>query len=507
MSTSKHQRTSFGSMNQLDYINKLPDEVLVLILDKLPMEAVLHTSLVSKRWKDLWKSKSRIDLGYSWIQKTHKSVLPSLFEILQSHQEPRIQSISVSLRHDPSMFFEVGLLMAYAGWKDVEEIYLDMNDREDNRKRWTRRYPFVFIPQHEIGPCFSLRKLSMKFLQLETLPPLRFMALRELLLEHVMLFHDSVEKITTNCPSLDVLSLCNCNPTIDLKIIVASGSSLVHLIIKEEMTEVRSKTELFIRAANVKTVEFGLALPRKEYHLEATLQCAELTFRLNQMHHSRQALRVTSSGLRGNFSNNFLGILNDFRAGKVLTLSSWCIQVLSMEVVKFEPPQHFEVTHVTLETSLKRWEMPGISYMLLACYKLENLVIVMGDHTRLKFEYMEGYRYRGAADVVYPRALQDLTVVEFRNFGGVYQTWEDGSFDMDRFFAGYRYAGLLLWNLRTYAKNLRKMVFITKRKRYETDQFHSFGKLSYHRRLYPQFYRVPHLFIYKFDWNPEACAS
>ena len=59
-----------------------------------------------------------------------------------------------------------------------------------------------------------------------------------------------------------------------------------------------------------------------------------------------------------------------------------------MEVVKFEPPQHFEVTHLKLETGLKRWEIPGISYMLLACYKLENLVIVMGDHTRLKVSFL-----------------------------------------------------------------------------------------------------------------------
>lgn len=497
--SSKRQRmsTSADAINQrseLDYINNLPDDILLLILDKLPMEEAMGTALISKRWKDLWKYKNKINLGFGWILKTGKKIIPSLLKFFSVHQETKIQHVSVSLQYDLCMHTEILSLLAYVSKKNVEELYIDFNDKNDSRKRWRRKYLSLFIPECELCACSSLIKLGLKFLQLETLPPLRFMALKELFLDQVKLDDDSVEEITMNCPSLEMLCLSNCNPAADLKVIIATGSNLVHLIIKEELTEVRNKTDLFIRAVNVKRIEFTSALPRKVYKLDETLECSESTFRLDQMHHSRQAMRVTCFGVRGNFSNNFLGLLSKFRAAKVLTMSSWCIQVLSIEVVRFLIPQTFEVKHLVLETGLKGWEFPGIAYMLLACHKLESLVIVLSAPAELNFKFMERVKYPGH-NVRYPTILQDLTVVEFKNFSGNYQTWEDGMFDERLFFSGVEYGRLLMCNLKTYANNLRKLVFTTKKQRHETNQLPSSMYLSSYDHL--MYCRLPYIYTNK----------
>ncbi|KMS97974.1 hypothetical protein BVRB_4g096930 [Beta vulgaris subsp. vulgaris] len=470
----RHSATSDDNCD-LDYISNLHDDILIQILDKLPMEEAVDTSLLSKRWKDIWRYKKKVELGYQWVQRTGKKVLPSLFKIFRALREQNIHSISVSLRYDLSMLTEIQSLIAYASVKNVEELYIDFNDRNDRRSRWRRRYISVLIPECELSQCSSLVKLSLKSLQLETLPP-RFEALRELFLERVKLAEDSLENITNNCPSLALLSLTNCNPNADLKVIIGANSNLRCLVIREELSEVQKMTELCIRATNVKAIEFALALPRKAYQIEGTLVCSEATFRLNQMHRSRQAMRVTSLGINGKFTKNFLGLLRTLRAAEVLTLSSWCIQVLSIEVVKLQQPPIFEVRHLILETGLIRWEFRGIAYMLLGCYKLENLLIVMGAPAELKFEYMENVKYYGIT-MSFGKILQDLTIVEFRNYSGNYQTWDGDDFNEIQFFAGFEFGSLLVWNLKTYATGLKKLVFTTGKKRFETSQFEGFGDL------------------------------
>uniref|UniRef100_A0A803MHC3 F-box protein n=1 Tax=Chenopodium quinoa TaxID=63459 RepID=A0A803MHC3_CHEQI len=435
---SKCPRTSavLDDNTEPDYFGKLHDDLLIEILDKLPMEVAMDTSLLSKSWKDLWKHKRNVELGQKWVQNC------------------------------------------------------DFNDRNDNRIKWRRRYPLVDMPNWVYSPCSSLVKLILISLQLNTLPPLHFKALRELYLEHVKLTKDSVEKITSNCPSLGLLSLSNCNPTTGLNINVAANSSLLHLVVNEEFTDVRNATELCIRAPNVKTIEFASALPRKSYRMDGTLACSEAIFRLDKMHHRPQAIRIFSSGLKGYYAKNFLGLLRKLATAKVLTVSSWCIQVLSMEVYNFRKPLTFEASHLILETGLCRWEFQGIAYMLLGCYKLENLTIVMGDPAHLNAICQ--VRNPG---VQFDNILQQLETIEFKYYSATYQTWDGDDFNESLFFAVSDFGRLLAWNLKTYADNLKKVVFSTRQKHFASDQFRSIEALSTFKKLYqchlPCVYRNP----------------
>lgn len=89
---------------------------------------------------------------------------------------------------------------------------------------------------------------------------------------------------------------------------------------------------------------------------------------------------------------------------------------------------------------------------------------------------MENVKYYGIT-MSFGKILQDLTIVEFRNYSGNYQTWDGDDFNEIQFFAGFEFGSLLVWNLKTYATGLKKLVFTTGKKRFETSQFEGFGDL------------------------------
>lgn len=70
-------------VNSLDWISKLPNDLLLKVLSKLSMEEVLRTSVLSKRWVDVWKETSHLYLDMRRIAKA-KILLPEV-----SHQAAR----------------------------------------------------------------------------------------------------------------------------------------------------------------------------------------------------------------------------------------------------------------------------------------------------------------------------------------------------------------------------------------------------------------------------------
>ncbi|KAK9665524.1 hypothetical protein RND81_14G117900 [Saponaria officinalis] len=45
-----------------DPISKLPDEILAMILNPLPLREAARTSILSKRWRHVWSSALKLDL-------------------------------------------------------------------------------------------------------------------------------------------------------------------------------------------------------------------------------------------------------------------------------------------------------------------------------------------------------------------------------------------------------------------------------------------------------------
>lgn len=155
------------NQNQNDFISRLPEDILLIILNKLPMEDAVATSLLSSKWRDLWKLTSNVDFNYRWVQVRRKEIHPSVNHFVRSHHGKEIKCFSVSLRCKKSMVPDVQSWITYAAKKNVEELCINLNDREDNRKNRTYHLHHLCFPACVLS-FSSLVKLILKFLWLDT---------------------------------------------------------------------------------------------------------------------------------------------------------------------------------------------------------------------------------------------------------------------------------------------------------------------------------------------------
>ncbi|WKA12425.1 hypothetical protein VitviT2T_029807 [Vitis vinifera] len=405
------------NQNQNDFISRLPEDILLIILNKLPMEDAVATSLLSSKWRDLWKLTSNVDFNYRWVQVRRKEIHPSVNHFVRSHHGKEIKCFSVSLRCKKSMVPDVQSWITYAAKKNVEELCINLNDREDNRKNRTYHLQHLCFPACDLS-FSSLVKLILKFLWLDMDYFPHCESLKELHLEKLVLPNDEINGITEKSPALQFLCLINSNLSENLHVNISPNSNLRKLIIEDEFVEYNRMQHIFINAPKITRIEFLSSMPKRKYHIVNMGVGIEARFNLNRMFRERGEAKATCNGvLVCRYQQNLLGLLKTFQTAKVLSI----LKVRQQEILLFE------ATHLVLNTGLNGWELPGIALLLRACRKLENLVIVMNDEAEeLQFNdaFQRIYAFKqefywknqGASSTV---CLQQLAVVEFRIPHGV----------------------------------------------------------------------------------------
>ena len=68
-STSSPRKLQYH-IDDHDWISKLPDELLQMIVSKLSTEEAVRTSLLSSRWMDVWKWRSHLVLDMRKVLET-----------------------------------------------------------------------------------------------------------------------------------------------------------------------------------------------------------------------------------------------------------------------------------------------------------------------------------------------------------------------------------------------------------------------------------------------------
>ena len=113
--------------NENDFISRLPLDILLIILNKLPMEDAVATSqFVSRTWRNLWKLTSNVDFSYRWVQVRGKEIHPSINHFVRHHRGRNIKRFSVSLRCGKKMVSDVQSWIIFAFQKNVyEELYIN----------------------------------------------------------------------------------------------------------------------------------------------------------------------------------------------------------------------------------------------------------------------------------------------------------------------------------------------------------------------------------------------
>ncbi|KAA8520030.1 hypothetical protein F0562_014296 [Nyssa sinensis] len=420
----------------------MPDEVLHLILDKLPLDDAIRTGVLSHRWKSLWKYITNIKFGPSWERSTGKEIGPSLNQFIRNYLGEKIQRFSVELAYQPNMSNEVDSWIQFATSKNVEKLNLDFDS-------------------------ISLHNLKQVYLHQMELPD------------------DAIYRLTSNTPVLEVLSLDDCNRSRDFHITIAPNPHFDKLMIYEEFP-VEPSTIMVVLAPNTKEFILRGYMTRKKYIIRNMFRCVRAGLCFNHMlalcteeEEEEEEEGEEGDEEEGNFLVNdritqktedvLLEILCSFQEATFLQICNWCIQMLSSRERRNIGSISLNCQCLDLNTNFQKWELPGIVFMLKACHKLEHLLIIMPpyhEEIELPEDYLMRYDFQASGYLInaiqaFMDPLQNLKAVEIRNTGGDYQTWKPESFEMHKFFQGAELGIELLILLRGITVNLQHMTFST----------------------------------------------
>ncbi|CAH9131085.1 unnamed protein product [Cuscuta epithymum] len=211
-----------------DRISHLPDDILGVILSSLPLKEAGRTSVLSSRWKNLWKQTPRLNFNacneldriardgklrcverckyVRWVNSVLKSV-------------PR--KAALTLEHF-RICFDVGKAFSgtitkwlkFAFKRQVERLELNLLEYGDHASEKSYVFPEDILFQN-----------SSDFPH-QTTTPFNFHSLKALCLKNVSISDKAIEFLLRNCPSLeqldlqDIYTLSNlevCGPSLVLK--------------------------------------------------------------------------------------------------------------------------------------------------------------------------------------------------------------------------------------------------------------------------------------------------
>lgn len=150
---NKHNRYT------IDRISNLPDEILLLILICLPVRDAKRTSVLSRRWKNLWRlalpRMTSLEFSVSRFDKNSEINWPNfisrMFDFLKSHPAPELDMLRVNLALYSKDSHRVDKLIKIAEKKSTKRLELDFSSTLDSKDC---PFPFLFP---KISNIYSLR--------------------------------------------------------------------------------------------------------------------------------------------------------------------------------------------------------------------------------------------------------------------------------------------------------------------------------------------------------------
>lgn len=185
-------------------LSNLPDEVLASILSLMPTKSAIRTSILSSRWRNLWKFITNLQINCDHhrgvIDVSGRRIPPStsIINLLSAIQSSKV--IKLSFKRVSSLFstdrYVVDTLAKFSLDRHVEDFSLAFTSIFFS-KLPNNIFQIASLTRLEIANCEILELAS-----LVSLPSLKF-----LILDKMKISKEAVEKLIIKCPSLENLSL------------------------------------------------------------------------------------------------------------------------------------------------------------------------------------------------------------------------------------------------------------------------------------------------------------
>uniref|UniRef100_A0ACD5WD84 Uncharacterized protein n=1 Tax=Avena sativa TaxID=4498 RepID=A0ACD5WD84_AVESA len=279
----RHEAIERRKEPAVDLLTDLPEDVLCTILSKLPLDEVVKTSAVSRKWRNLWTTVSP-KLSFDGNTMCGKNNYPervhivmftrNVNKVLAQCRGKLVQELAVKIDLNLTLVEPLNDWVSFAVSSRTKALVFDLTP-EEGRQPTGRddRYKFPFQLLDKESIC-RLQKIHLSYVDFQ--PPMQFSGfpnLRKLDLNLVNVNGDDIAHMLSNCCNLEWLSIVRCHLNGELEV----NGPLPHLrFLKIESCE--RNTNIAFHAVNLATFEYrGTAVP---IYLgkSSELECADICY-------------------------------------------------------------------------------------------------------------------------------------------------------------------------------------------------------------------------------------
>ncbi|KAL7136911.1 hypothetical protein ABFS83_10G061600 [Erythranthe nasuta] len=214
-----------------DRISQLSDGILVDIISLLPLKEAGRTSILSPRWKNLWKRTPSLDFdSQNAYRPNPKKLLNWVDSVIKSHKSPTLKDFRICFPLDRSSDDSITRWLEFAFSRQVEMLELNF-ERYPFCYYWYEYYRFpkeLFAPSNTLFDFSSLKGLGFKCVNMRG-GAIELLLLNCPLLEQLILrWPGRISKIEVCGSSLVLkhLEIVNCTDLESLKISAPRLASL-----------------------------------------------------------------------------------------------------------------------------------------------------------------------------------------------------------------------------------------------------------------------------------------
>ncbi|KFK35407.1 hypothetical protein AALP_AA5G280700 [Arabis alpina] len=392
----------------LTRLSCLPDVLLVLIISNLRFKEAVKTSVLAKRWKNLYRETTKVSFKESDFVKisvsdneeakneVRVSFVRYMVDWVSSFPGEAIESFEVSLSKPVAFETEINSLIGFVVSKKVKNLVLDFSEPS-----WTTSNQVCVFPLPEcvynLATLESLKLFACGFI------PSRFSnigSMKSLCFGWIQL--GKIMSLIKKSPLLESLTIQNCW-NVGLDMISRDNNRLTELIFENCDFATEYST---LDVANIQIFKYI-----GKFHY---FQFMEENKNINEAYLDYGA-ETEYDDATGTY---LCGLLYDLKSAKKLTVCQFLTQLIKDDdPVRLQAPM--ETKDLVMKTNLQPSEFVGIRLMINSCPDLETITFVMVPPTPvssmpLGFEPDEYWTVK----LSHKCLKSTLKVVEVKNFSG-----------------------------------------------------------------------------------------